>query len=104
MVIYPVWGDPVGISSRSLAPENYESICRWAIVCRCLRDPRFSRFVQYRRVTDGQTSGHTTTAYTTLAQRRSVKKLSKSVTVYEVKASQFGTRLDRVKIHSKFLI
>ena len=34
---------------------------------RCLREHTFSRLVQYRRVTDGQTDGHTTTSYTALA-------------------------------------
>ena len=57
----PRWllgGDLVGISLRSLASKNKSP---WAIVWRCLRDPTFtfdltfSRFVQYRRVTDGRT-------------------------------------------------
>ena len=54
----PRWGDPGGISQRSLAAENYSS---WAIVWFYLCDPVFSRFIRTPtcdRHRHRQTQGH----------------------------------------------
>ena len=67
------WGDPVEISQRYLASST-------RVPGRYLRDPAFSRFgtipaCDRRRgkQTDEQADGHTTTAYTALAELRVVK-------------------------------
>jgi len=57
-----VGGEDVGMSRRFLAAEKRP----WAIVRRYFRDPMFSPFGTVTAC-DGQTDGHTTTAYTALA-------------------------------------
>jgi len=72
------WGDPVGISARSLASENYSP---WAIARRCLRNPAFSPFgtvPAYDRSTDRQTHDDSKYHARTASRGKKIEKSSLS--------------------------